>query len=187
MSNVLEALKHLVVSYVDHDTKPPMHVGEVMACWTYLAMLNEAVSYEEAALHMTGDEELLGAVRDGIKMCSSQSKRLSSFMTREGIPLPPGPEQKPQSIPSAVPLGVKLTDNEISNGMSVKVAGAIVAAASGAAQSIRNDIGILWVEFQAEQMVYGTTLKAIMRKRGWLKIPPAYIPPGSPQKYTDRG
>ncbi|HEU4963634.1 MAG TPA: DUF3231 family protein [Bacilli bacterium] len=180
MSNVLEALKNVLLSYVDNEPKPPLHVGEAMACWTYLAVMNEAISFEECTFHMTRDPELKKAIQDGIKMCASQSGRMETFMRREGIELPAGSQHKPQSDPQAVPSGAKLTDDEIANAMSIKVGAAVMACANAAVQSIRNDVGQMWIEFQAEQLVYGATLKTLMRKRGWLKVPPPYIPPGMP-------
>jgi hypothetical protein len=34
--------------------------------------------------------------------------------------------------------------------------------------------------FQSEKSVLGMELKTKMRERGWLKVPPSYIPPGAP-------
>ncbi|RNB91623.1 hypothetical protein EDM56_02355 [Brevibacillus fluminis] len=55
-----------------------------------------------------------------------------------------------------------------------------MASATSAAQAVRNDVGLMWTEFQAEQVTFGATLKNVMRKRGWLTIPPAFTPPGVP-------
>ncbi|MFC3883815.1 DUF3231 family protein [Bacillus songklensis] len=79
-----------------------------------------------------------------------------------------------------MPLGAKLTDDEIANGVSLKMATAIVNCATGQAQAIRNDLGNIWVEFQIEMLTFGTTLKTLMRKRGWLRVPPYYNPSGAP-------
>ncbi|MCD8508625.1 MAG: DUF3231 family protein [Bacillus sp. (in: Bacteria)] len=50
--------------------------------------------------------------------------------------------------------------------------------ASGQAQAIRNDVGMLWAEFQSEMLTFSAKLKPFMRKRGWLKVPPYYQPQG---------
>lgn len=35
--------------------------------------------------------------------------------------------------------------------------------------SVRNDVGLLWLQNYLESVTFGTTLKTLMRKRGWLK------------------
>ncbi|MGG3471218.1 hypothetical protein ABES02_27565 [Neobacillus pocheonensis] len=47
-------------------------------------------------------------------------------------------------------------------------------------QSIRNDIGLKWARLQTEKMVLAMEVKIAMRKRGWIKVPPYYYPPGAP-------
>jgi putative hemolysin len=165
-------------SIFDGEPEPPLHIGEAMACWTYYAMLMEAVAYEQAALNTTTDNELLGMVNDAVKLCNDQGKRLKEFMHREGITLPPVSEDKPKSDPNAIPPGVKITDNEIANGLALKSTAGLIHCATSAAASVRVDVGILWSEFLAEQLTYGMTLKTKMRKRGWLKHPPSFTPPG---------
>jgi hypothetical protein len=40
----------------------------------------------------------------------------------------------------------------------------------------------MWTEFFLEWTAIGATVKTLMRKRGWLKVPPYYYTPGSPQR-----
>lgn len=180
MPNVFEAVMNLLKAQADDEPKPPLHLGEVMAFWTYQALLEEAATYEMIALNMTDDHDLHGAVSDAIQMCRQQGDRLRVFLQEEGVPLPPVSEAKPKSDPLAVPMGVKLLDSEIANGVALKVVSAITLCASGVTQAIRDDVGAMWLRFQAEQLIYGVTLKKLMKKRGWLKIPPYYLPPGAP-------
>lgn len=180
LPNVIEGFINVMKTLVDADPKPPMHIGEAMNCWTYLTGLEEAVVYEHAALNMTTDQQLRNMLNDAIRMCESQVKVLQDVMLNEGLQIPTPTSIKPKCEPGDIPLGVKLTDEEIANGVSLKVATAVVATATGAAQSIRNDLAIMWVRFQMEQMTFGATLKTIMRERGWIKIPPSYYAPGKP-------
>ncbi|UYG95384.1 hypothetical protein [Cytobacillus firmus] len=85
---------------------------------------------------------------------------------------------KPRSEPNTVPLGVKLTDNEITNGLAFKLVTSSQHCAKGKADAVRNDAGKMWIEFFLEWAMFGGTLKTIMRKRGWIKVPPYYFPPG---------
>ena len=75
-----------------------------------------------------------------------------------------------------------MSEKELANGVSVKVIASILACATGMSQSIRNDLGLMWIELQSEQLTFGATLKALMKKRGWLEVPPTYVPPGLPKQ-----
>lgn len=185
MANVIESLADFLKSLADDEPVPPLHVGEVMNCWTYLALLREAISFEQIGLNMTTDPELIEFIEKAIAGASSQEKRLSDFLQKEGVTLPPSSESKPKSEPNSVPLGTKFTDDEISNIVSVKLAASIVACAGGAAQSVRNDVGAMFIKFQEEAMTFGLICKSMMKKRGWIKIPPYFIPPGLPSKIIE--
>lgn len=176
-----EAFLKVLHSLFDEEPKPALHVGEVMSCWTYLTILEESVAFEQLAINSTDDTELLNIVHKTLGGASSQASRLKDFMQQEGIVLPPASEPKPVSNPNAVPLGAKMTENEIANFVSVKIASSITLCGSALAQTIRNDVALMFFEFQVEAMEYGAILKSTMRKRGWLKVPPYYLPPGLPR------
>lgn len=176
--DVLESITKVFKSMVDDDPKPPLHVGEVMALWTYLVALREAVAIEQSCINMTENQELISALEEGIHLCTGQAEQIERFFIDEGVPLPPVSSTKPKTAPDAVPTGAKLTEDEIANTMSIKIASAIVTCAMGQSESIRNDVGAMWIRFQMEQVTFGGNLKAIMRKRGWIKVPPFYTAPG---------
>lgn len=182
MVNPFEAVWNTLKTLIDDEPKSPLHVGEVMSCWTYLTVLSEAITYEEIGLNTTTDNEVRELLADGKKLCESQVKRMQDFLLKEGVPIPTVPETKPSSESNDIPLGVKLTDNEIANGISLKTATATVECSVGNAQAIRTDLGLLWTEFNAELLAFGATTKVLMRKRGWLKVPPYYYPPGMPKE-----
>jgi Protein of unknown function (DUF3231) len=180
LSNLFEAIINSIKVSTDYDTKHPLHTGEVTGCWVYYTAIKEFLRFEEAGLNTTNDDELIEMLKDAHKVCSSQVEIIENFMIQEGIPLPELPSPKTNSSNKEVPLGVKLTDDEIANGVGIKVATAIINSAAGQAQSVRNDFGQMMLRFNLEMVTFGSTLKSLMRKRGWLRIPPYYIPPGSP-------
>ncbi|MCZ8521280.1 MULTISPECIES: DUF3231 family protein [Paenibacillus] len=181
MTNLFEAAAELMKSFVHGSgDKQPMHVGEVMHCWAYLASVGDANNYVKMGLNTTKDEDLRSILADSLKTCESQRKRLTEVLLSEGVPLPPLSEMKPDCNPDDIPQGVKQTDNEIANGISIKVAISIVDCATGIAQSIRPDVGLLWASFQEEHMKLAAAIRPLLSKRGWLKQPPFYVPPGSP-------
>ncbi|PLR96871.1 DUF3231 family protein [Bacillus sp. T33-2] len=182
MANVFEALINTLRTLIDNEPKSPLHTGEVTSCWLYFTAMSEALHYEQQALNTTTDDDLLEMLADGVKTCGSQVKRLEEFMKQEGIPLPSMPADKPRSNPQEIPLGVKMTDDEIANGISAKVAYMNVMCASSQSQAVRTDIGLMFVEFQAELLTFGASVKTLMRRRGWIRVPPYYNPPGLPDR-----
>jgi hypothetical protein len=44
------------------------------------------------------------------------------------------------------------------------------------------DVGLMWTEFLQNNIVFGAPLKEMMERRGWLKQPPFYHPPGLPNQ-----
>ncbi|MDF2038374.1 DUF3231 family protein [Cytobacillus oceanisediminis] len=181
MLNVWETVIDTMKSMTDQDEDQPLHVGEVMACWIYLAGLELAKVSVQAGINTTTDNELKAILEEDMKLGNSQRERLHDFMIKEGITLPSAPEDMPKSDPNSVPLGVKLTDDVIANELSLKIISLIMRAAGAASESIRTDVGILFIQFQAEKLAFATRLKHLMRKRGWIKVPPFYVPPGSQQ------
>lgn len=181
MPNVFESLFHSFKTTVDNEPKPPLHTGEVSTLWVYYTAIKEFIRYEEIGLNTSEDHELKEMLTDALKMCESQAKRLETFLIKEGVPLPSLPAQKPKTEINAIPLGVKLNDDELANGVSMKLVIALTNSAAGQAQAVRTDVGALWLEFYLEMVSFGSTLKVLMRKRGWIRIPPYFIPPGIPK------
>ena len=184
MPNPFEAFWNTLKLTVDNtdESDSPLHVIEVGDCWTYLTMVEHFLRYEETGLNTTTDDEVTELLTDVIKLCEAQVKTLSEFMKKEGISLPDVTSAKPKSEPDDIPLGVKQTDGEITNGIALKMTTCMLNCSKGQADAIRYDVGLMWLEFYTDWVVFGTTLKTLMRKRGWLKVPPYYYPPGSPQQ-----
>ena len=180
LTSVFEAVKDVMKTFIDDEPKPPLHVGEVMTCWTYLTMLEEEKANVQIGLNTTTDSELLETLNASMELAHAHAKELRDFMLSEGVTLPPVSELKPISEPETVPMGVKLTDDEIANALSIKVVANYMMCANGAIQSVRNDVGMMFVKFQAEKLKFGASLKTLMRRRGWIKIPPYYVPNGLP-------
>nr|WP_275899606.1 DUF3231 family protein [Bacillus piscicola] len=180
----MEAVWNVFKTQIDNTDEPkaPLHVIEVGDLWKYVTSVEEFIRYEEVGLNTTTDDEVTEMLNDIVKTCESQVKRVSQFMREEGIPLPDVTSAKPKSSPNDIPLGVKLTDNEITNGVAFKLITCLKLCAKSQGDAIRNDISIMWLQFYAEWVTIGATLKTLMRKRGWLKVPPYYYPPGLPSE-----
>jgi hypothetical protein len=182
MPDIIQAVNNVIQSFVDDEQKPLLHVGEVTSCWSYLSELADEQVHSEAGVNSTTDPELRKAFHEGIKMFKSQKERMIAFMLSEGVPIPPLSESKPQSNPSDIPLGVKLSDDELANSLNIKIVILISYCANAIIQSNRNDVTLIWLEYLQEYMTFGATLKELVKRRGWFKIPPYYYAPGAPIK-----
>lgn len=178
MPDVLEAVTNVFKSFADDEPKPPLTVVETSNSWLYYAFLHDALGVSQAALNTTTVVNLSEAIHE--ELIKVQMTELQTLLVEEGVPLPPASEQKPKCKSDDIPQGVKMTDYEIANELSLKIATAVVTCATVVSESIRNDVGILFARFLSQKIAYGTNLKTLMKKRGWLKVPPYYTPSGTP-------
>lgn len=170
-----------VIRSLTDDKKLPIHIGEAMACWTYLAFVEEIIVYEQIGLNMTMDNSLHEMLVHALEVAQSHKKEISEFMQKEGIPLTDQPQSKSKVDPKTVPVGARFTDKELANALSINFVIASDMLAASASQSLRTDVGIMFLKFQTDKSILGFKMKNLMLQRGWLKIPPAYSPPGLPK------
>lgn len=171
-----------VIESLTDNHKDPLHVGEAMSCWSYLAFVSEIIVYIGVGLNMTTDSELKKHLQDALNLTKSHRKELSQFMQQEGVPLPEMPEDKPESNPNDVPLGAKLTDNEIANTININFIVAADMCAGMASEALRTDVALMFLKFQTDKLSLALKTKELMQNKGWLKVPPFYQPPGSPNQ-----
>lgn len=174
---MFESVSNIVQSLTD-NSKDPLHVGEAMACWTYRAFTANIKSHVEVGLNTTTDKGVKELLQDGLKVISSHEKELTEFMAQEGVTIPTSPEKKPESNPSAIPLGAKFTDDELVNTINLNFIIAADMCAASASQCLRTDVALMFLKFQTEKLSLGLKAKELMQKKGWLKTPPYYNPPG---------
>jgi hypothetical protein len=178
---VKKATIYAKTAFIKDENKTPLHIGEAMGCWIFLALVGETQVQTEAGINSTTDPELRKALQEAVNMLRSEKEQISAFMRSEGVSLPPLSESKPISDPNGVPLGVKLTDKELANSLKKKISMAITNCSQATSESLRTDVSLMWAEFMQEHITFLTTFKSLMRKREWLKVPPPYYPPGLPQ------
>ncbi|MFD1361843.1 DUF3231 family protein [Lentibacillus salinarum] len=169
-----------VLKSLSDNKKNPLHVGEVMACWTYLAFVNNIITYEEIGLNTTTEPGIKSLFQDAMEVATSHKKELTELMHQEGVSLPSSPESKPKADPSAIPVGTKFTEDELVNTININFVAAADMCAAAASQSLRTDVGLMFLKFQSEKLALGFKAKDLMQKKGWLKTPPYYLPPGTP-------
>ncbi|MEH7388499.1 DUF3231 family protein [Bacillus sp. JJ1521] len=182
MTNPLESVIAMIKNFVDEEPEPPLHVGEVMDLWTAYTAFNEAHVLYQVGLNTTTDTDLKHALQSAYNSSNADSKKIEKFLMNEGVPLPTLSSPKPLSNPDSIPEGVKMTDIEIANLIAVKIATATTFCAQALSKSVRTDVGLLFFEMQVNLMRYAAPFRNLMKQRGWLKVPPSYLPPGSPER-----
>lgn len=181
MVNVIETITALVKNFVDEEPKPHLHVGEVMALWTAYTAFHEAHILYQMGLNSTSDQDLQHALSAAYNSSMQDTKKIEEFLKKEGVPMPSVSSPKPSSNPDSIPEGVRFTERELANLISVKIVTSITFCAQAASQTVRSDVGLLFFEIQIHLMEYMSQFKNLMKGRGWLNIPPSYIPPGIPE------
>ena len=179
LGQVFESTVNMIQSLTDNH-KRPMHIGEVMACWTYLAFVENIISFEQVGLNMITEAALKDLYQDSLKVAQSHKKELTDFMRKEGVVLPEAPEDKPKSDPNAVPSGARFTEDELANTLNINFVIAADMCAAAASQCVRTDVGLMFFKFQADKIVLAFKAKELMLQKGWLKHPPIYYSPGLP-------
>jgi hypothetical protein len=181
MTSAFEAITAIFKNFVDEEPKPPLHVGEVMDLWTAYTAFNEAHVLYQVGINTTTDTDLKNALKDAFTSSDADTKKIEAFLIKEGVPLPSVSSPKPISESEAIPEGVKLTDMEIANLISVKIATSVAFCAQAMSKTVRADVGLMFMGIQINLLKYGAPFKNLMKQRGWLKMPPPYIPPGLPE------
>lgn len=174
--NYFEVFKDAFVPFID-GKKKPLNVGEVMNLWFYLIGTNQTLRIDQIAFNTTKDAELKAKLEEVInEVHNPMIKELTMFFKQEGIPLPETTPEKPFDHGlKELPNEIKMTDEEIANLLVYNLFIGINAAVRGLTESVRADVGMMFAKYQMMKVTYAITLKDLMKKRGWLHVPPYYI------------
>jgi hypothetical protein len=179
MTTIWDAIKSIIGSITDEEPVPPLHVGEVMSLWMLLTIYEEGQVIYKIALNTTTDPELRHAVENAVNESMQDVEMIRDFMIKEGVPLPQASDVKPDSNPNNIPQGVKFTDDEIANLIVGKLAASIALCGQALSESLRTDVGFIILRTMSRLLQYNAPYRSMMRKRGWVKVPPYYYPFGS--------
>lgn len=148
-----------------------------MNLWFYLNGVEQSLRSDQVAYNTAVDTELKGKMEDLMhNIHSPMIVELKEFFKKEGIPLP---ETTPEKLPGdykTLPEGAKLTDEEIANLVVFNLVVGIDSAVKGQTESIRADVGYLFLKYQLMKVTFSLSFRAMMEEKGWLRIPPYYFP-----------
>lgn len=72
----------------------------------------------------------------------------------------------------SIPPGAKLSDEELSNTIMFNELMGTQIAVRGFTESTRADVGAMFAKYLVMKSSWDLTMKQLMQKRGWLRIPP---------------
>jgi hypothetical protein len=175
--NYFEIFKDAFVPFID-GKKRPFNVGEVMNLWFYLIGTQQTLRIDQIAFNTTQDTELKAKLKEVINdVHNPMIKELTDFFKQEGLPLPnTTPEKSLVHDLKEIPKEIQLSDEEIANLLVYNLYIGINAAVRGLTESVRADVGMMFAKYQIMKVTYSITFKDLMKKRGWLHIPPYYNP-----------
>ena len=157
-------------------------MGEVMLMWTYEAALEAVRSTTQLMLNHTNHTELKELMEHLVNdLLETQNQQLTSLMRDEGIQFPPANAEIPKADEKAIPPGAKFTDLAIGNRLVADLEGLLLTAHGALTQGLRDDIIALFYRFHQQLLAQSFTLKKLMDKQGWLRIPPFYYAGQSPR------
>ena len=155
--------------------KEPMHYGEVFAVWSHLMGAQAMVPGFQALKNHTGDHDLRDLIDEMIANARSEVKQMQELLKHNGIALPPAPPEKPECQIENIPPGARFTDQEVSGLITADIAAGLTACAQAIAQCIREDIGLMFGQFQMKKAQFGAALLKINKEKGWLVPPPLHV------------
>lgn len=172
--NFFQIAKDTFEQFTD-DEKRPLHVGEVMNLWFYLIGTEQTLRGDQISYNICQDEDLKKKLDEVIHdVHFPMIQELKEFFNKEGIPLPSTTPQKTPGDYRNIPEGAKMNDEEIANFLAYNLVVGINAAVRGLTESVRADVGYMFVKFQMMKVAYSVTLKKLMDDKGWLNVPPFY-------------
>lgn len=154
----------------------PMHYGEVHGAWSYLVSIKGALVRYQVFVNHTGDRDLKSFLESYIKnVLRPQINQVEDLLKVNGVGLPPTPPERPVAKLEDIPVGARINDQEIAAVVGVEIASGLVACSTIIGQSVREDVGMMFAKFHAENLKNGFQLLRITKEKGWLVPPPLHV------------
>lgn len=152
----------------------PLHYGEVFSLWSFSQSSKGMISGSQAFLNHVGDKDLHKLLEDIINQCQQELKQVDALLKDNGVGLPPAPPEKPKANLEDIPVGARLTDQEIAAGLSMDIAAGLVLCSQIIGQSIREDVAMMFGQFHMEKATMGGKVLRLNKEKGWLIPPPLH-------------
>nr|WP_097156698.1 DUF3231 family protein [Bacillus oleivorans] len=153
----------------------PLHYGEVFAIFSFLAAAKGKIAGYQTLKNHTGDEDLKKLLADSIQDMKREEEKLEEILKVNGIALPPAPPERPYATIESIPAGARINDPEVSAMVSADIAAGLIACSQAIAQSVREDIAMMFGQFHMTKAQYGAKLLRLNKEKGWLIPPPLHL------------
>jgi Protein of unknown function (DUF3231) len=175
--NLFEVMKATFAPYFDGE-KPPLTVAESFNLWHFCAGIDQILRICQVGYNTSHDKELKSKLHDAMHNVQMPIiTELKEFLSKEGVPLPNStPDKGVGGDFSNISEGALLNDDEIANLLAYKLYMGINLACRGLTEATRSDVGAMFAKFFMMKVTYSLTLRELMKKRGWLKVPPSFKP-----------
>ncbi|BFT68842.1 DUF3231 family protein [Paenibacillus sp. P36] len=174
--NIMEVFGDAIKPFLDGE-KPPLNVGEVMNLWFYFTATDQTMRGEQVSFNITEDPELKEKLQEVINDVHRPIlDEITAFLKKEGIPMPEASPDKPVGDFRHIPVGSKLSDEEIASLLSFNLVLGINYGSRGLTEAVRPDVAALFAKFQMKKMIFSLTFKDLLMRKGWLKTPPYFRP-----------
>jgi hypothetical protein len=151
----------------------PLHAGEAFTLWAYYEAAAETRAICRVLLNHTDDQDLKEMIEHFIAdVLQPQVSKTKEVMLNRGIPLPESSPDKPKADPWQIPPGARFDDGQVANMIVIKIQGLLVFCHEGLSRSLQQDLAAMYYAFQTHVLAQGGSLASLMRKRGWLRVPP---------------
>lgn len=153
----------------------PLHYGEVFDVWSFSMKAKGCISVYRAYQYHAGDKDLKKILDNLINQAELEAEECDQILIHNGIApsptLPPRPEAKLEDIP----MGARITDQEIISLVTTDNAASLVACSQVMGKSIREDIGALFAKYHVTKAALGLQILETSKEKGWLLPPPLHI------------
>ncbi|XEC92627.1 DUF3231 family protein [Paenibacillus tarimensis] len=158
-----------------NQKEEPLHYGEIFDLWQFSMKAKGCISMYRAYLNHAGDTELKGILGDLINQAELEAKECDTILNDNGIAASPMLPNRPEVKVEDIPMGARITDQEISAAIAADTSIGLVACSQIMGKSIREDIGALFAKYHATKAAIGLKILRINKEKGWLIPPPLQI------------
>lgn len=153
----------------------PLHYGEVFDIWSFSMKAKGCISVYRAYSFHAGDKELKKILDDLINQAELESKECDHLLVENGVPSLPALPVRPEAKLEDIPVGARITDQEIASLIAADTAASLVACSMTMGKSIREDIGALFGKYHLTKAALGLKILQLTKEKGWLVPPPLHI------------
>lgn len=161
----------------------PLHYGEIFDVWAFSVKAKGCVSVYRAYDYHSGDDDLKKILGDLINQAELEEKECDQILISNGIASSPSLPDRPEAKLEEIPIGARLTDQEITSLIATDTAASMVACSQIMGKSIREDIGALFGKYHMTKAAIALRILEMSKEKGWLVPPPLHIMrPENPEK-----